>query len=413
MTMTTEMKNKSSSTAVIITAAGSSTRIGTGCKKEYAKMSRSGGTILSAAAEAFLLSIQIETLVITFQAGTGKQGEQNAKEALFASPTVKSFFSKDNAPELVFVEGGSTRQESVFNALKAISKETSPEYVIIHDGARPFVTKDIISQLCDGLQKYDAVTCGIQPVDTQKEIDSDGTILRHLKRSNLCAVQTPQGFKYSLLLEAHKKARNDGKEYTDDTEIWTQYVGSPVYITEGSSKNKKITFIEDLQDVQEKTMKQRIGIGYDLHRLVENRNLVIGGVIIPFDKGEAGHSDGDVLLHAVTDALLGAASLGDIGEMFPPSDAKWKDADSKELLKQAWQRVLDAGWNLGNLDCVLKLEKPKLLPYRNEIINSIANILNVSSDKVFVKAKTGEGLEAVGKGEAIEAYATCLLESDN
>ncbi len=411
--MMMEMKNKSS-LGLIITAAGSSSRIGTGCKKEYVQMSPSGRTVLSAAAEAFLLSLEIETIIITFKAGTGKSGEQSAKDAFFADSKIKKIFEQQNAPNLLFVEGGSTRQESVFNGLKALSNKP-PKYVIIHDGARPYVTKEIILELYNGLQKYDAVTCGIQPVDTQKEINPNNTIERHLRRSNLCAVQTPQAFNFSLLIEAHKKANCNGQEYTDDTEIWTHYIGTPVYITKGSSTNKKITFAEDLQSAQAqgKTMKQRIGLGYDLHKLVENRKLVIGGVTIPFDKGEAGHSDGDVLLHAITDALLGAASLGDIGEMFPPSDAKWKDADSKELLKQAWQRVLDAGWNLGNLDCVLKLEKPKLLPYRNEIINSIANILNISCDKVFVKAKTGEGLEAVGKGEAIEAYATCLLESDN
>lgn len=153
----------------------------------------------------------------------------------------------------------------------------------------------------------------------------------------------------------------------------------------------------------------RVGLGYDLHRLVEGRKLIIGGVGFPFEKGEDGHSDGDVLLHAVTDALLGASGLGDIGSYFPPEDPKWKNADSAKLLQAVWKDVLDEGWKLENLDCVVKLEKPKFLPKRQEVISSIAKILGVENERVFVKAKTGEKLPPVGTGDAIEAYVVCLL----
>ena len=153
----------------------------------------------------------------------------------------------------------------------------------------------------------------------------------------------------------------------------------------------------------------RVGLGYDLHRLVEGRKLIIGGVDFPFEKGEDGHSDGDVLLHAVTDALLGASGLGDIGSYFPPVDPKWKNADSAKLLQAVWKDVLDEGWKLENLDCVVKLEKPKFLPKRQEVISSIAKILGVENERVFVKAKTGEKLPPVGTGDAIEAYVVCLL----
>ncbi|MCR5188107.1 MAG: 2-C-methyl-D-erythritol 2,4-cyclodiphosphate synthase [Treponema sp.] len=156
----------------------------------------------------------------------------------------------------------------------------------------------------------------------------------------------------------------------------------------------------------------RVGLGYDLHRLVEGRKLIIGGIEFPFEKGEDGHSDGDVLLHAVTDALLGAAGLGDIGSYFPPEDPKWKDADSAQLLQAVWKDVRAAGWKLNNLDCVVKLEKPKFLPKRQEVITSIAKILQVENQRVFVKAKTGEKLPPVGSGDAIEAYVVCLLESE-
>lgn len=153
----------------------------------------------------------------------------------------------------------------------------------------------------------------------------------------------------------------------------------------------------------------RVGLGYDLHRLVLGRKLVLGGVEIPFEKGEDGHSDGDVLLHAVTDAILGASGLGDIGSYFPPEEAKWKDADSKFLLKTVMNDVYNAGWKIENIDCVIKLEKPKFIPFRNDVIKSIANILEVEDNQVFVKAKTGEKLGDIGNGNAIEAYCTCLL----
>lgn len=154
----------------------------------------------------------------------------------------------------------------------------------------------------------------------------------------------------------------------------------------------------------------RVGLGYDLHRLVEGRKLLLGGIEFDFFKGEDGHSDGDVLLHAVTDALLGASGLGDIGSYFPPEDEKWKDADSKILLQKVWEDVRTAGWKIVNIDCVIKLEKPKFLPKRQEVINSIAKILQIESSLVFVKAKTGEKLPPIGTSQAVEAEVVCLLE---
>ena len=153
----------------------------------------------------------------------------------------------------------------------------------------------------------------------------------------------------------------------------------------------------------------KVGLGYDLHRLVEGRKLILGGVEFAFEKGEDGHSDGDVLLHAITDAVLGAAGLGDIGSFFPPEDMKWKNADSAELLRTVMRDVRAAGWSIENIDCVIKLEKPKFLPHRQEVIDSVAAILEVKSEQVFVKAKTGEKLPPVGTSEAVEAECVCLL----
>ncbi len=156
----------------------------------------------------------------------------------------------------------------------------------------------------------------------------------------------------------------------------------------------------------------RVGFGYDLHRLVEGRKLILGGIELPFEKGEDGHSDGDVLLHAITDSILGASSLGDIGSYFPPEDEKWKNADSSVLLKTVLKDVYKNGWKIENLDCVIKLEKPKFIPYRNLVIENIAKILEVKNEQVFVKAKTGEKISPVGTSEAIEAYCVCLLSKD-
>jgi len=154
----------------------------------------------------------------------------------------------------------------------------------------------------------------------------------------------------------------------------------------------------------------RIGLGRDLHRLVKGRRFLLGGVELPAKRGELGHSDGDVLAHAVSDAILGAAALGDIGSLFPPSDPKWKDADSMALLRSVFDMAKQAGWTLVNLDCVVSCEEPKVLPFRDRIRQSLAQALEVSVDKIFVKGKTGEGLGPVGKGKAVEAIAVCLLE---
>jgi len=156
----------------------------------------------------------------------------------------------------------------------------------------------------------------------------------------------------------------------------------------------------------------RTGIGYDLHCLVEGRPLILGGVTIPFEKGEAGHSDGDALLHAITDALLGASGMGDIGEFFPSEDSCWKDANSAKLLTTAWKAISIKGWRIENIDAIIALEKPKFLPWRSAVCASIAKILDIAEDQVFVKAKTGEGCDSVGRGEAVAVWATCLISRE-
>lgn len=388
------------SLSLVLAAAGSSTRMGLGKKKEYLEMA--GGTVLSCAARIFLEAADFSTVIIAIP----QNGQEQAKKAFFADPEIKKLVQGKN---ILFIEGGNTRQSSVYRAIKAITEKDS--IVLIHDAARPFVSKEIIQNVIKASDEHGAAAPGIPPVDTQKEISTDRTIKRHLIRKELCAIQTPQAFSLKELLECHKKASEIDFEYTDDTEIWDSYPeitgGKKVFVVEGSKDNKKITFV---QDIPGKQIMTKIGIGTDLHRLVEGRKLFLGGIEIPAEKGEYGHSDGDVLLHAISDALLGAAGLGDIGSYFPPEDLKWKDADSKDLLKKIWIDIRNEGWQLNNLDCVVETEKPKFLPWRDKVIESIAKTLEVSKDQIFVKAKTNEKQDSVGAGNAIKAYCVCLLE---
>lgn len=388
------------SLSLVLAAAGSSSRMGLGKKKEYLEMA--GGTVLSCAARIFLEAADFSTIVIAIP----PNGKEDAQKALFADKKISVLLHNVN---LLFVEGGNTRQASVYRAISAIPEKDS--IVLIHDAARPFVSKEIINKTIEAARIHGAAAPGIAPVDTQKELSSDGTIKRHLVRKQLCAIQTPQAFSLAELIMCHKKAAEYNTEYTDDTEIWDAFPeltgGRKVFVTEGSTINKKITFVQDIPG-KEKMIK--IGMGTDLHRLVEGRKFYLGGIEIPSDKGEDGHSDGDVLLHAISDALLGASGLGDIGSYFPPEDAQWKGADSKMLLKKIWADVQNEGWHLNNLDCVVETEKPKFLPWRQKVIDSIAGILGTKADQVFVKAKTNEKQDSVGAGNAIKAYCVCLLE---
>lgn len=410
-----EMNNFSSQKLLLVlTAAGSSTRMGTGSKKEYLKLN--GGTVLSEAANVFFKAAHFSEVIVTVP----KNGEEEAKQALFAN---KENISLLQNTKLFFVEGSATRQASVYNALIKLHEDFSNEenaIVLIHDAARPYVTTKIISDIIQATVEHGASVPALQPTDTQKEISSDGTIKRHLVRNELASVQTPQGFLLEPLFKCHTAALNQKKEFTDDTEIWDSYpeytFEKKVHIVKGDSCNIKITYPSDIPEINKRDiMNNKIihtGFGTDLHKLVQGRKLILGGVTIPFAKGELGHSDGDVLLHAITDALLGASGLGDIGSYFPSDDPKWKDADSSVLLKKVWADVKNAGWSLCNLDCVVELEQPKFLPYRKTVISSIAKILSAEENQIFVKAKTNEKQDAVGQGNAVKAYCSCLLEKN-
>jgi 2-C-methyl-D-erythritol 4-phosphate cytidylyltransferase/2-C-methyl-D-erythritol 2,4-cyclodiphosphate synthase len=411
---------------VVIAASGTSSRMG-GEKKEFRALSETAGdSVLTRSVGAFLPFVP-SRIVITLPADNFDAHKARAEDLLCPSGA----FDERALQTIAYARGGKERSESVFNALcfldenETQSKKESA-VVLIHDAARPWVDAALVGRVLQAARQNGAACPGIPPVDTLKESGRDGFVRRHLERSKLFCAQTPQGFWFAPFFFAHKKARAAAQQkraFTDDTEIWDKYAAkdgahNPCALVEGSLCNSKITFPSDLGAKDRAACEPatapprfRTGLGYDIHPLVPNRVLVLGGVVIPFDKGEAGHSDGDALLHAITDALLGAAALGDIGSFFPPDDAAYKAADSRALLFVAWDAVTRARWRLENLDCVIELEAPKFLPHRDAVRDSIAGVLGVSRERVFVKAKTGEKMGDVGRGAAVKVWAACLLQS--
>ncbi len=415
MTGTTNPLSSKTPLVLILMAAGSSTRMG-GRKKEFLPLSsfcsqEKPYSVLSYAALPFLRSQSFSHLVVTYAEGM----EEKTKRALLENPEVENLIKK-NGTILSLCCGGSTRQESVYKAL-CMTAELFPAkdaVVLIHDGARPFLTDALVCRTTECALSYGAAVPYINAVDTFKRKDKDSvTIKEHLDRSLLAAVQTPQAFKLLPLLKCHKMALQKSFASTDDTEIWDTFPeltgGIKVHLVEGEVQNKKITYESDMNAQNTNIPEFRTGLGTDTHRLVAGRKLIIGTVEIPFEKGEEAHSDGDVLLHAITDALLGASAMGDIGSYFPPEDSQWKNANSAKLLQTVWSDIKKEGWHIQNIDCVLELEKPKFLPYREKVREGIAKVLDIKKDRVFVKAKTGEGLDSTGHGEAIKAFCTCLL----
>jgi 2-C-methyl-D-erythritol 4-phosphate cytidylyltransferase/2-C-methyl-D-erythritol 2,4-cyclodiphosphate synthase len=378
--------------------------MGSGRKKEY--LFSGGKPLLLRALEAFENSRIICLYVITVPPG----GEAEARDVLapwLAGPR--------RAESTFFVPGGETRQKSVYLGLCAM-KSRRPEFVLIHDGARPWVTPELIRSVAAGAKARGACLPLTPAVDALKRVDAEGFIEAHLDRGQIRGAQTPQGFLYAKILEAHAKAAEDGREYLDDTEIYAAYAG-PVFSVPGDTRNKKVTYASDLPPAPEQESAAggfpRIGYGYDLHRLVEGRRLLLGGAEIPSTRGEDGHSDGDVLIHAVIDALFGAAGLGDIGESFPPSDPAYRDISSRILLRRAVNLVRAANLRIGNLDCTVVLESPKILPYKEAIIACLAEDLGVPPSAVSVKGKTKEKVDAVGEGRAVETFAVVLLFRDS
>jgi ygbB family len=419
--------------SVILCCAGKSARFGSGTKKEYLPLQYftpnafdANISVLSECVAKFLKHSEVKNIVIVIPQGHTQdvqallQSDSRTKHLPVIDTPADTIFSQHHGSLGFIVNGGATRQQSVLEGLRflnTLSETQKTKYVLIHDAARPFFSSELIHNISEAIPQFDAVIPGLPVTDTQKYIGEDFCVCENISRSKTRAVQTPQAFKLSEIYLAHCKA-NPQKNYTDDGELFFEiFPEKKIRVIEGELTNKKITYPEDASNMIsiKKTIPQlKIGFGYDIHRLVKGRKLIIGGVQIESEKGFLAHSDGDVLLHAITDALLGAASFSDIGELFSPSDDTWKNANSGELLKKAWAECQRSGqYEIQNMDCVLVMEAPKLLPYRDAIRNSIADILGIQKHQVFVKAKTAEKLGAVGKGKAIEAFATVLLSDAN
>ena len=311
------------------------------------------------------------------------------------------------------VEGGAERRMSVCNGLRAL-RDFHPDLVAIHDGARPLVSSDVISDSIDVARRCGAALATVNVVDTVKQVDAAQCITATLDRSQLQLAQTPQTFRYDLILQAHERAEAEGWEVTDDAML-VERLGYAVYASRGDRRNLKITVPEDLSMAQwlleSNKSALRVGHGFDLHRLVEGRRLVLGGVNIEYANGLLGHSDADAALHALCDAILGAAGLGDIGQHFPDTDPAYEDADSLRLLGRVGELARAAGWAIGNVDVTILCQAPKLAPHLPAMRERTAAALGVAPDLINYKATTTEKLGPIGEGQAIAAEAVVLLVS--
>jgi 2-C-methyl-D-erythritol 4-phosphate cytidylyltransferase/2-C-methyl-D-erythritol 2,4-cyclodiphosphate synthase len=376
----------------IIAAGGSGSRLGAPVPKQMLEVA--GRSLLRRSVEAFASHPEINDVIVALPA------------VLAANPPAW-------LAGVRIVAGGERRQDSVANAVAAM--DAASDVVLVHDAARPFVSRAVITRAIEGAVAYGAAIAAVPVSDTVKRVtrqNEGAVIVETLPRDEIFLAQTPQAFTRDVLRAAIAAGHATGAAATDESML-AERAGHPVHIVAGDAANVKITTAADLEDARSRfdaaAGTGRVGVGYDLHRLVEGRALVLGGVAIPAERGALGHSDADVVCHAVTDAVLGAARAGDIGQHFPDTDPKWKDASSVMLLKQAVALVAAKGLAVENVDVVVVLERPKLGPHRAAIEQRLAEALGVDAGRVSVKAKTNEGVDAVGRGEAIAAHAVCML----
>lgn len=363
----------------IITAAGKGSRMGAPLPKQFLKIGNQ--TILEKSIIPFQTAEFIDDILVV----TGSEYVEHCKVLCCNIDKVKGV-----------IEGGKERQDSVWNALKGLTDG----YVLIHDGARPFVTEKVIFNVLRDAAEVGAAVAAVPVKDTIRQQKDHGGLT--LKRSELYSVQTPQGFEVGLIKTAFNKAFEEGFYGTDDAGL-VDRLAVDVAVSEGDYANIKITTKEDMP------MEVRVGTGFDVHRLVEGRKCIVCGVEIPFEKGLLGHSDADVALHALMDAMLGAAALGDIGKHFPDTDPKYEGISSIKLLKYVNEFVAEQGYRLGNADVTIMAQKPKMLPHIEQMRKNIAEALDVELSNINVKATTTEKLGFVGREEGIAAEAVCIL----
>lgn len=381
----------------VIVAAGKSTRMGGGTSKVLEDLG--GKPVLLYSFMTLAQSPWVGELCVVC-----REEDLDQVRALLVGKTRKP---------VAVVPGGQERQDSVLQGVEALSPELP--YLLIHDGARPFVAPEMVEAVCKDAVAYGAATAAVPSKDTCKLSNGQGFVESTPPRERLMAIQTPQAFEREMYLYALRKAQSAGVSYTDDCQL-IEAAGGRVRLTLGDYKNIKLTTPEDRvtaraylgEQKEEKTM--RIGSGYDVHRLVEGRKLILGGVDVPYERGLLGHSDADVLAHAITDALLGAAALGDIGKLFPDNDPQYEGADSLALLGRVCALLGEKGYSIGNIDATVIAQRPKLAPHIPQMRENLAKACGIALPQVSVKATTEEGLGFTGSGDGIAASAVCLLE---
>jgi 2-C-methyl-D-erythritol 4-phosphate cytidylyltransferase / 2-C-methyl-D-erythritol 2,4-cyclodiphosphate synthase len=384
----------------IIAAAGQGRRFGSAVPKQLVRVG--GRTLLERSVDAFAGSPRVDEIIIA--------APPQAADGLAASLEARG-------KPLKVVRGGERRQDSVANAFEAVPPHA--DLVVIHDAARAFVTLDLIERTLEAAAAAGAAIAAMPSRDTVKQVsvgpDGARLVAGTLARDQIYLAQTPQAFRRAVLADAIALGRT-GVEATDEAML-AERAGHPVRIVESDASNLKVTTPEDLTGVPanaeagEDTRTMRTGIGYDLHRLVEGRPLILGGVTIPFERGPHGHSDGDAICHALTDAVLGAVAAGDIGRHFPDTDPRWKGADSLTMLRAAVSMAGERGYLVAQVDVVVILERPRLAPHIEAIRAALAGSLGVDITAVSVKGKTNEGVDAVGRGEAVAVHAIAVLRA--
>jgi 2-C-methyl-D-erythritol 4-phosphate cytidylyltransferase/2-C-methyl-D-erythritol 2,4-cyclodiphosphate synthase len=370
--------------AVVIPAAGRGNRMGGSVPKQYLKAG--GKAMLVRTAEIFRDNRYIDHIVVA-------AGVDHFEEC--------AALLRDNGINAILAVGGETRQDSVYAGLKKLPADT--DFVLVHDASRPFVTAGIIEAAINAVCEKRAVVCAVPVKDTIRMKQGEGDSVT-LDRDRLYAVQTPQAFEKELIIGAYERAYKEGFYGTDDAAL-AERAGHHVHIIEGSYDNIKITTKGDMPVGGEIST----GIGFDAHAFEAGRKLFLGGVEIPFDRGLSGHSDDDVLLHAVIDALLGAAGCRDIGTHFPDSEEKYRGISSLLLLEETAKIIAQKGYTIGNIDAVVIAERPKIAPYVSDMKKTAAGALGVAEDKINIKGTTTEKMGFTGREEGIAAQAVCML----
>jgi len=407
----------------IIAAGGRGVRFGSGGFKQLRMVA--GRPILQRSVEMFLEHPGVHEIVVSMP------------PELAAEPP---HYLRSSAKPLLVATGGARRQDSVANAFRLTTART--EVVVIHDGVRPFVSHDLITRTIAAAAEHGAAVAAIAARDTVKRAGPAAragraervehlagapatglAVAETLLRETIFLAQTPQAFRREILQAALAEGERETADATDEA-VLAERAGHEVWLVEGEASNIKITTVEDLVIAEaiagsrwsERTggsraagQWMRAGTGYDLHRLVPGRRLVLGGVTLASDRGAAGHSDADVVCHSVTDAILGAACHGDIGQHFPDTDPAWKDASSLDLLARASALVRADGFEVANVDVTIVLETPKIREHIEAMRTAVAAAIGIEPGTVSIKAKTNEGLDAIGRGEAVAAHAVAML----